>query len=273
MCSNFTSVNDMLLEIWKHITNQNCGEDRTSPTGFRILKSPKAGQISLRSLDGQKQLKTSCVTIETMDFSKNKNQIHHQRKQFNNHIRDSKYVGNRNLVDISQNDINHGHSWTFFGGTIDYINQTLPPSRIPAQGPSSLPLGSWTNYHPGNSSGWASSPRRPGDDSETMRTGFRWICRDRMDLHLLNVYIYIEAYNKNKHEMQPWNQFLNGLKSWFGTSNISHRLSEPRLIQNCCWHQMPPKDRVDADLGNDGAPERSMECSSPEIPQDPCYIC
>ena len=52
MCSNFTSVNDMLLEIWKHITNQNCGEDRTSPTGFRILKSPKAGQISLRSLDG-----------------------------------------------------------------------------------------------------------------------------------------------------------------------------------------------------------------------------
>ena len=116
--SKFTSVNDMLLEIWKHITNQNCGEERTSPTGFRILKSPKDGRISLRSLDGSKQLKTSCVTIETMDFSKNKNQIRHQRKQFNNHIRDSKYVGNHNLVDISQNDINHGHSWTFFFGTI-----------------------------------------------------------------------------------------------------------------------------------------------------------
>ena len=81
-----------------------------------ILKSPNAGRISLRSLDGSKQLKTSCVTIETMDFSKNKNQTRHQRKQFNNHIRDSRYVGNHNLVDILENDINHGHSWTFFWG-------------------------------------------------------------------------------------------------------------------------------------------------------------
>ena len=80
----------------------------------------------------------------------------------------------------------------FFLGLYKFWLFLLATFQDSSPGPQFASPGTWTNYHPGNSSGWASSPRRPGGDD----AWDRWICTD-IDLHLLNVYIYIHKLTWN----------------------------------------------------------------------------